>query len=726
MHGLNAAIARNKGLQHIQLGEGKLMDKTHPGTDHDVGNAGSDLTLFRKAFPQGTIEVMQPGVYRVDTGPRVFRPAQKGVIKRTAGLHQLCKQELRHADLEKQLREQAALHGAEILEFSVHRKLIHVHYRSRTEFIRYDPINRVGATSWGQLNYRKGQSLAVLTIQALFPASDWTQNTRPDFLKYKNGRKLELDGYSKSLKLAIEYHGPHHYQAITQQPEHQNEFMRQVERDQIKRKLCEQNGVRLVEVRHEELDPKTFLEKIRSIVIDMGLTPTQPDPDLKNIHSAWEKVCQNPLGKFQNGVMQALGQHALITPKKEYLTPTTILTYRCSVCDTVQQAQAKGLLQAGIRTHCPACKGERTGLSRRKRTYEAWHQAGLPASFLKRLGFQDGNHVHVCDHGHDQVIHSPTFATRHIQDGKFRCLSCVENESGLNYRHAASLPMYQQTLKDQAQELGLTVLEFRPYKDKDAVANVRCPEGHTFDLTRQRAANLLKGSVLKDRSVVPSACPTCCYPGIDTSAYYALDATVHHRLQVLQGLYPHIQYLKGFDPTGWDEEHFSCGRSYSDGMPHPSFHISYRNLQKAAKHSASHHLCIACGFEDGQMIGRNKTLNDVQALVKAMRDSIGKLGIFPSPLHEPSVTRVNGPLSEEGYINSTKTKLRIWCGVPGHKPIEATKDYYFNRAENRGRGYCPDCVDLSGRKKAPIPQEGAETGQLNLVIVRQSTGDHGV
>lgn len=69
-------------------------------------------------------------------------------------------------------------------------------------------------------------------------------------------------------------------------------------------------------------------------------------------------------------------------------------------------------------------------------------------------------------------------------------------------------------------------------------------------------------------------------------------------------------------------------------------------------------------------------------------------------------------------MSTTKTLLRFWCGVDGHDPIEATKDYYFNRAEARGHGFCPQCVKRTGEKKAPLPMGKAKGGALREYKLR--------
>jgi hypothetical protein len=74
---------------------------------------------------------------------------------------------------------------------------------------------------------------------------------RPSFLRNEvTGRNLELDCSNESLKLAVEYQGRQHsvYDAYV----HKNKeaFWNQQYRDQIKQRLCKENGWTVIEVPH--------------------------------------------------------------------------------------------------------------------------------------------------------------------------------------------------------------------------------------------------------------------------------------------------------------------------------------------------------------------------------------------------------------------------------------------------------------------------------------------
>lgn len=81
------------------------------------------------------------------------------------------------------------------------------------------------------------------TLNRKFP------KTRPDFLKNPiTNTNLELDCYCDELKLALEYNGKQHYEFVPKFHKTKNDFYNQKYRDEIKKRLCYENGIDLIEV----------------------------------------------------------------------------------------------------------------------------------------------------------------------------------------------------------------------------------------------------------------------------------------------------------------------------------------------------------------------------------------------------------------------------------------------------------------------------------------------
>ncbi|UUT40488.1 Uvr/REP helicase [carnivorous sponge associated iridovirus] len=86
--------------------------------------------------------------------------------------------------------------------------------------------------------------------------------TRPNFmLNEVSGHNLELDCYNDELKLAVEYNGEQHYKYIPYFHKTKDAFYNLKYRDEMKQRLCKQNGVRLITVPYTEKNISEFITK---------------------------------------------------------------------------------------------------------------------------------------------------------------------------------------------------------------------------------------------------------------------------------------------------------------------------------------------------------------------------------------------------------------------------------------------------------------------------------
>jgi len=116
----------------------------------------------------------------------------------------------------------------------------------------YIPINKNSTSSYpGHTPKKESRGEAecrrVLQkyLQKPFP------NCRPDFLRNPvtgGNYNLELDCYDKNLRLAVEYNGAQHYKYIPYFHKNKEAFLNQKYRDELKRHLCKENKIRLIEV----------------------------------------------------------------------------------------------------------------------------------------------------------------------------------------------------------------------------------------------------------------------------------------------------------------------------------------------------------------------------------------------------------------------------------------------------------------------------------------------
>jgi len=105
----------------------------------------------------------------------------------------------------------------------------------------------------------KGEKMTRQLFEEIFNGYSFDKS-RPDWLiNPETNCKLELDGYNKQLKLAFEYQGQQHYNAIKLWGGKKNLESIQ-RRDKIKRKLCKAKGITLIEI-----DSRPFANRTLSV-----------------------------------------------------------------------------------------------------------------------------------------------------------------------------------------------------------------------------------------------------------------------------------------------------------------------------------------------------------------------------------------------------------------------------------------------------------------------------
>jgi len=98
-------------------------------------------------------------------------------------------------------------------------------------------------------NKSKGEEECRRVLQSIFRVPFTSQ--RPDFLRNPvtgGNFNLELDCYNYELGLAVEYNGQQHYKYIPYFHRNKDHFMTQKYRDDMKRRICKEQGIVLIEV----------------------------------------------------------------------------------------------------------------------------------------------------------------------------------------------------------------------------------------------------------------------------------------------------------------------------------------------------------------------------------------------------------------------------------------------------------------------------------------------
>jgi hypothetical protein len=102
----------------------------------------------------------------------------------------------------------------------------------------------------------KGEKICCKAMEYMFNSS--FNSVRPSFLKNpETGRNLEIDCYNEELKIAVEYNGIQHYKWPNFTGQSKEDFIRQLERDKMKKQVCKQKGIFLITVpytvKHEDI-----------------------------------------------------------------------------------------------------------------------------------------------------------------------------------------------------------------------------------------------------------------------------------------------------------------------------------------------------------------------------------------------------------------------------------------------------------------------------------------
>ncbi|MBL4898137.1 MAG: hypothetical protein JKX76_00685 [Colwellia sp.] len=99
--------------------------------------------------------------------------------------------------------------------------------------------------------YSKGETITRESLRRIFNRPNSFNSIRPDFLKNPvtgNKNNLEIDCYDENLKLGVEYNGRQHYEYTPYFHKNKQEFLNQKYRDELKRRMCKDNGVNLIEI----------------------------------------------------------------------------------------------------------------------------------------------------------------------------------------------------------------------------------------------------------------------------------------------------------------------------------------------------------------------------------------------------------------------------------------------------------------------------------------------
>ena len=746
---LNSSGAQSKPLIAASVKQA-LRRRRIPNAGHFAHQEAIAKTeeAFCRTFPNGSIQYVgehephttTPGPYfRVQTGDRLLRCSLSDTMRKQR-VWSLIQREADDAALDRKWRQEASEYGADILRYKHNgRDQVRIVYRSRGGIERSDPIQRAREVCWGQTSFRKGEKLALACLLLMCPSDDWQTNVRPDFLKViVNGARvnLELDAYSPTLGIALEHQGPHHYKGS---PGYRgvDELSTIQERDRAKVTACAQAGVKLLVIPSGPHRVSDYSDRIASALLEAGVSPSNR-PQNKDIEEKWMSLCKNPVLMLQIEIQRRFdaGGHQLVEPSRfDEIWPAEPLIYRCGNCGKESLVtRPRTLLGRSTEQGCGRGKCRTTLTAERRRQRSV---AALPDHVPEWARRQLEKHPKTlfCEMGHKTTFWSyEAVVARFSPEGDFRCNHCAGEALGCpaddkRAWRAAAFQQYEAHAREIQGKTGLQPAD--PFRapgavvdgTSESVVRLVCPEGHISEKTLSQWRGLLSNTFLADRSIVPYCCEACAYP---LEAGHVSDIgtnrknTVWHRLAMLRPIHADVEYVGGFDPTGWGQERYWCGRHLPDGhTPHPSFEVSHRDIKKRSQHGPARlRFCYLCGVEHRVIPGYPKTVELLSARMNLVAQRLASQ--YGVPIGNPTVERID---PDDVVIDTVKTKLRFSCGKPGHAPKSTSADNYFNRA--KGSGYCSECIREAKLQNADelFAEKASDGSGSNRLVAPRLLGD---
>jgi hypothetical protein len=168
------------------------------------------------------------------------------------------------------------------------------------------------------------------------------------FIPELNG--LQLDGYHKSKKIAFEYQGYQHFTEDSHFHQKSARFQAQLERDELKKKLCQKNDITLIEIfefktiRANRIE--LFVEDVKSILNEIGLKYTKKPFEIdlfdlyhgkkSDLYDRAKKVVEKKGGKIQ-----------------EYVGAESFHKYQCKINHTIRGRNLAVIIKSNA--SCPHC-----------------------------------------------------------------------------------------------------------------------------------------------------------------------------------------------------------------------------------------------------------------------------------------------------------------------------------------------------------------------------------
>jgi len=110
---------------------------------------------------------------------------------------------------------------------------------------------------WGKPDKSEGEKQCA-QIMANLTDKSFSTIRSPNLINPETGQMLEIDVYNDELKLGLEYNGPQHYEFPNWTNCSYDDFRKQIARDEFKRRRCQEEGIKLIEVPYTVKEPELY------------------------------------------------------------------------------------------------------------------------------------------------------------------------------------------------------------------------------------------------------------------------------------------------------------------------------------------------------------------------------------------------------------------------------------------------------------------------------------
>jgi len=295
----------------------------------------------------------------------------------------------------------------------------------------------------------------------------------PEWLKGVRHRKMELDGFCEPLGIAFEHQGNQHFEVVERfHPNGVSDLLEQQERDEIKRLLCKERSIALLEVPEFGTLTKT-LEDLEALVLAFAKEhklEINKDYALSKIDfDALHKFVQSNIQELQAFAKKEQGGQLL---SKLYFNATHKLEWKCRKGHTFMM-HASAVRNA--KQWCPKCGRERSAILRRKHTIESVNNAAKKKGGVclsSEMSNIDDKLDWECEHGHRWSA-----VAYDVVSGGHWCPTCGNNAK-------LTIPELQTLAKEKGGSLLST-----EYINSKSKLKWLCCEGHEFMMCASAVKN---------------------------------------------------------------------------------------------------------------------------------------------------------------------------------------------------------------------------------------------